>query len=129
MHATPRIRTPMPPRPVVASAAVDSTHRLLAALIDQDLGGAEGLFEPSACVWWSQRGALASVEGAHALTRALAELIESAPPTRIAIVGSIGGSSVTSAYVDDVIAWTLEMRVRGDRITGVYLRGAHLAGQ
>jgi len=117
----------MPPRPVVASAAVDSTHQLLAALIDRDLGGAELLVEPSACVWWSQRGALASVEGAHALTRALADLLEAVPPTRIAIVASIGGTTVTSAYVDDVIAWTLEVQVRDQRITGAFLRGTHLA--
>ena len=127
MHATPRIRTPMPPRPVVASAAIDSTHRLLAALIDRDLGGAEGFVEPSACVWWSQRGALASVEGAHAFTRALADLLEAAPPTRIAIVGSMPGTTVTSEYLDDVIAWTLEIQVCDQRVTGAFLRGTHLA--
>ena len=126
MDATPRSRTPIPPRPVVTSAAMDSTHRLLAALIDRDLIEAEALFEPTACVWFPSRGGLASVEGAEALTRALLELLETSPPTRLAVIGGIGGSTITSAYLDDAIAWTLEIQLHGERITGALLRGAQL---
>jgi hypothetical protein len=111
----------------VASAAIDSTHRLLAALVDRDLGGAEGLFTPSACVWWSQRGGgLASVEGAEALARALVSLLDTAPPTRLSIVSTVGSNTITSAYVDEKIAWTLELHLDHDGISGAFLRGAFL---
>lgn len=126
MHATTRNRTPLPPRPAVASVAVDSTHRLLAALVDRDLGGAEALFAPTACVWWSQRGALASVEGAEASARALAELIDQEPPTGLSVVGSSPRTTVISAYLDDALAWSLELRLEDERIVGGLLRGTRL---
>ena len=91
------------------------------------MGGAEGVFAPSACVWWSQRsGGLASVEGASVVARALLQLLESAPPTRLSVVGSVGSNTVTSAYVDEVLAWTLELHRDDDGITGAFLRGAQL---
>jgi hypothetical protein len=99
---------------------------LLAALIDRDLGEAEALFEPTACVWWPSRGGLASVEGPEALTRALMELLETSPPTRLAVIGGAGGSTITSAYVDDEIQWTLEIQLKDAHITGALLRGAQL---
>lgn len=126
MHATPRIRTPLPPRPARASIAVDSTHRLLAAWVHGDLGGVEALLSPSACVWWPQRGGFASVEGAGPLARALLELLAHDPPTRLTVVGSGPATTVTSAYVDDALAWSLEVRVEDERIVGGLLRGRPL---
>lgn len=128
MHTTPN-RTPLPPRPALASAAVDSTHRLLAALVDRDAGGVEALFAPSACVWWTRRGAIASVEGAPASAKALLDLLDAAPPTRLAVVGNAASSTVTTAYVQDSLAWSLEIRIEREGIVGAYLRGAHLSAQ
>ena len=105
---------------------MDAAHRLLAALIARDPGPAEALFAPSACLWWSQRGGLASVEGPGTTTRELIGLLEASTPTRLAIVANGAGSAVTSAYADDAIAWSLELRVEGCAIVGGYLRGAKL---
>jgi hypothetical protein len=127
MYATSRFRTPLPARPAVSSVAIDATHRLLAALVDRDLGGAEALFAPSACVWWSQRGGLASVDGAEPLARALVDLLDASPPTKLSVVGNGARSTVTSAYVNDALAWSLELRLDDERIVGAYLRGARLA--
>lgn len=125
MDATLRIRTPLPPRPTSASAAIDSTHRLLAALVDRDLGGAAVLFAPSACVWWSQRGELVNADGPTSIARALVELLDRGPPSRLAVQG-LPRSAVTSAYDGDAIAWTLEIQVEDGAIIGAYVRGAKL---
>lgn len=122
-----RLRTPLPARPAAASPAVDSTYRLLAALVDRDLGGAEAVLDPSACVWWSQRGALTAVEGPSASARVLADLLDEDPPTRLALIGSGPDTVVTSAYEGDDLRWTLELRVERSRVVGVYLRGARFA--
>jgi hypothetical protein len=98
---------------------------LLAALVDRDIGGAAALFSPSACVWWSQRGELANVDGPAAAARALADLLERAPITRITVHGA-SRNAVTSAYEGEAIAWTLELQVADDAIVGGYLRGTTL---
>jgi hypothetical protein len=126
MDVTTRLRTPLPPRPPAASVAVDSTHQLLEALVEGDLLGVEALLSPSACVWWPRSGGFASVEGAQALARALVELLAHEPPTRLSVVGSSPRTTVTSAYVDDAIAWSLEVRLEDDRIVGGLLRGKQL---
>jgi hypothetical protein len=105
---------------------VDSTHRLLAALVERDLGGAAALFSPSACVWWSQRGELANVDGPAAAARALVDLLEREPITRITVHAS-KCNAVTSAYAGEAICWTLELQVANDTIVGGYLRGTTLA--
>jgi len=125
MPATHRNRTPLPPRPASGSAAVDSTHRLLAALVERDIGGAAALFSPSACVWWSQRGGLANVDGAAAAARALVDLLERAPITKLT-VHATSRNAVTSAYQDGDLAWTLELQVVEDAIVGAYVRGTTL---
>lgn len=127
MLATQRIRTPLPPRPASVTAALDATHRLLAALIDGDASAAAALLVPSACVWWAQSSGLSSVDGPPACARALGGLLEAAPPTRLAVVSSGPSSTVTSAYADETLAWSLEIRVGADGITGAFLRGARLS--
>lgn len=126
MHERPHTRTPLPPRPEGASEAIDTAHRLLAALVDRDLDGASALFAPTACVWWSRRGGLASIEGPGALSRSLVDLLDLAPPTRLALIASSPCSAVTSAYGDERLLWTLELQVAGDEIAAAYLRGARL---
>jgi hypothetical protein len=126
MPVSTRIPTPLPARPAASSVEIDSTHRLLAALLERDLGGAAALFAPTACVWWSQRGSLASVEGADASASALAELLERTPPTRLAVIPTAARTTVTSAYVDEVLAWSLELRVEETQIVGALLRGTAL---
>lgn len=121
------LRTPLPTRLVTASPAVDSTYQLLAALVNRDVGGAEAVLDDGACVWWSQRGALSAVEGARAAARALADLLDERPPTRLSLVGSGPDTVVTSAYEEDELCWTLELRVERARVVGVYVRGPRLA--
>ncbi len=127
MSATLAPRTPLPPRPVKTSAAVDTTYRLLAALVDRDRAGAEAVLDPSACVWWSQSGVLSAVEGAEDAARRLMALLDEQPPTRLAVVGSSPDTVVTSAYFEDDLCWTLEMRVERARVVGVLLRARRLA--
>lgn len=123
----PRPRTPLPPRPAPgAGDAVEITHRFLSALVDRDLIALEAQLHANVCSWWTQRGRIASIEGAPAFSRALVALLEREPPTQLHIRPASAATAVTSSLVDDELSWSLELNVTDGLIVGAFVRGAHL---